>query len=118
VRPAARAMLRGSKPVVSCQTSGSNRRTLRCAARMAPKPRPRVQPYGALARRPTVRGRPSKKSAKADSAIAITSAITETVRMLTEASRIDARISESMADAARTPATRPKSRVLTAPLRS
>ena len=100
-------MLNGSNPVVPTHTSGSNNLTLRWAERIAPKPSPRVQPYGALALNPTVLGLPRRNSVNADSAIPITSAIIETSRILTDSKRIGASIRDSMREAINTPETNP-----------
>ena len=58
VRTKANATFAEVKPVPS-HTTGSNNRTFRWAERIAPKPRPSVQPYGAQALNPTVLERPS-----------------------------------------------------------
>ena len=114
----AKTMLNGSNPVVPSQTSGSNNLTFRWAERIAPKPSPSVQPYGALALSPTVLGLPRRNSVNADSAIPITSAIIETSRILTDSKRIGASIRESMREAINTPETNPNNSVLKAPERS
>ena len=115
-------MLNGSNPVVTpsqrAPTSGSNNLTFRWAERIAPKPRPSVQPYGALALNPTVLGLPRRNRANADSAIPITRAMTETSMILTDSKRTGASISESMREAINTPATNPNISVLKAPDRS
>ena len=74
VRTKANAMFIELNPVPS-HTTGSNNRTFRWAERIAPKPRPSVQPYGAQALNPTVLERPSTNRTSEDSARAITSAI-------------------------------------------